>query len=132
MKFKNSSKKSNSSHKREPKNPNRLPKMNSLLQQLVGEAILPYVKLENGLTTVSQVEVSGDLKWAKVWLSIVAGDDDAIFKLLNDNIYDIQGEINNQLGMKMTPRLQFFLDTSPRYAQHINELIKKVNEDEDN
>ncbi len=119
------------SSKREPKNPNRIPKLNSLLQQLVGEAILPYVKTQNGLTTVSQVQVSGDIKWAKVWISIVAGDDDKIFKILNDNIYDIQGVINNQLGMKVTPRIQFFLDTSPRYAQHINELIKKVNEDDE-
>ncbi len=118
--------------KREPKNPNRIPKLNSLIQQLVGEAILPYVKTQNGLTTVSQVEVSGDSRWAKVWVSIVAGDDDEIFKILNDNIYDIQGEINNKLGMKMTPRLQFFLDTSPRYAQHINELIHKVHEEEEN
>ncbi len=31
--------------------------------------------------------------------------------------------------MKMTPRLQFFLDTSPRYAQHINELIDQVNKE---
>ncbi len=124
------SKKSHSSAKREPKNPNRLPKLNSLLQQLIGEAILPYVKIQNGLTTVSQVEVSGDSRWAKVWVSIVGGDDDEIFKVLNDNIYDIQGVINNKLGMKMTPRIQFFLDTSPRYAQHINELLKKVNEDE--
>ncbi len=124
------SKKSHSNAKREPKNPNRLPKLNSLLQQLIGEAILPYVKIQNGLTTVSQVEVSGDSRWAKVWVSIVGGDDDEIFKVLNDNIYDIQGVINNKLGMKMTPRIQFFLDTSPRYAQHINELLKKVNEDE--
>lgn len=124
------SKKSHSNAKREPKNPNRLPKLNSLLQQLIGEAILPYVKIQNGLTTVSQVEVSGDSRWAKVWVSIVGGDDDEIFKVLNDNIYDIQGVINNKLGMKITPRIQFFLDTSPRYAQHINELLKKVNEDE--
>lgn len=116
--------------KKEPKNPNRIPKLNSLLQQLIGEAILPYVKTQNGLTTISQVQVSGDVKWAKVWISIVAGDDDQIFKILNDNIYDIQGVINNKLGMKMTPRIQFFLDTSPRYAQHINELIKKAHEED--
>lgn len=117
--------------KREPKNPNRIPKLNSLLQQIIGESILPYVKNQNGLTTVSQVQVSGDIKWAKVWISIVAGDDDKIFKILNDNIYDIQGELNNKLGMKMTPRIQFFLDTSPRYAQHINELIKLTHEEDE-
>lgn len=115
---------------KEPKNPNRMPKLNSLLQQLVGQAILPYLKTQNGLTTVSQVQVSGDSKWAKVWVSIIGGDDDEILKTLNDNIYDIQGEINDKLGMKMTPRLQFFLDTSPRHAQHINDLLNKLHEEE--
>ncbi len=113
-----------------PKNPNKIPKLNSLLQQMVGLAILPYLKTQDGLATVSQVEVSGDSRWAKIWISIVGGDDDKIFKILNDNIYDIQGEINAKLGMKLTPRIQFFLDTSPRYAQHINELIEKVNKEE--
>lgn len=115
---------------KESKNPNRIPKLNSLLQQLVGEAILPYLKGVNGLTTVSQVQVSGDSKWAKVWVSIIGGDDDEILKILRDNIYDIQGEINKHLAMKVTPRLQFFLDTSPRYAQHINDLINKVHEED--
>ena len=32
--------------------------------------------------------------------------------------------------MKLTPRLQFFLDTSPRYVQHIDELINQIHEQE--
>lgn len=84
----------------------------------------------DGLITVSRVETSGDARWAKVWISIVGGDDDRILADIKKNIYDIQGELNRQLAMKMTPRLQFFLDTSPRYAQHINELINKIHEEE--
>ncbi|HEX3095664.1 MAG TPA: ribosome-binding factor A, partial [Patescibacteria group bacterium] len=88
------------------------------------------VDTHGGLITVARVEVSGDTRWAKVWISIVGGDDDKIFASISKNIYDIQGELNRHLGMKMTPRLQFFLDTTPRYVQHIDELIKKIHDEE--
>ncbi len=109
---------------------NRIEKFNSLLQQLVGEAIRPFLEGENGLVTVSKVETSGDTKWAKVWISIIGGDDDQILKVINKNIYDIQGAVNRKMTLKLIPRLQFFLDTSPRYAQHIDELIHKIHETE--
>ena len=115
----------------QPKNTNRIDKLNSLLQQLVGEAIKPALEGINGLVTVSRVETSGDARWAKVWVSIVGGDDDEILNALKKNIYDIQGEINRQIAMKMVPRLQFYLDTSPRYAQHIDELIRKIHEEDE-
>lgn len=110
---------------------NRLHKMNSLLQQLVGEIIRPYLSGQAGLATISRVEVSGDTRWAKVWVSIVGGDDEAIFAVIKKNLYDIQGELNRQLDLKLVPRLQFYLDTSPRYAQHIDELIKKIHDEDE-
>lgn len=110
---------------------NRLSKLNSLLQQLIGEAIRPYLEGENGLVTVSKVETSGDTKWAKAWISIVGGDDDKIFSILNKNIYHIQGDVNRQMTLKLIPRIQFHLDTSPRYVQHIDELIKKIHEEDE-
>lgn len=114
----------------QPKNTNRIEKMNSLIQRLVGGSLSEFLENENGLVTVSRVETSGDSKWAKIWISIVGGDDDKILAVIQKNIYDIQGELNRQMGMKMTPRLQFFLDTSPRYVQHIDELIQKIHEEE--
>ena len=108
---------------------NRIEKLNSLIQQQVGETLKDTIE-SDGLITVSRVETSGDARWAKVWISIVGGDDDKILTDINKNLYDIQGELNRHLAMKMTPRLQFFLDTSPRYVQHIDELIKKIHEEE--
>src|SRR5437016_11507906 len=105
------------------KRSHRVDRVNALLQKLVGEEILYHVGKGPGLVTVSKVEASRDLRWAKVWISIVGGDDKAIFRALEKSLYDIQGEINRKLKMKIVPRLQFFLDTSPRYAQHIDELV---------
>ncbi len=112
------------------KNPNRIAKVNALLQKLVGEIVHHHLDEYRGLITVSKVESSRDLKWAKVWISIVGGNDEAIFKALQAQIYYIQGELNRELTMKIIPRLQFFLDTSPRYAAHINELIEQLHKEE--
>ncbi len=111
-------------------NSNRIEKLNSLIQRLVCLSLPEFLDGQDGLVTVSRVETSGDSRWAKIWISIVGGDDDKIFAAINKNIYDIQGELNRQMGMKMTPRLQFFLDTTPRYVQHIDELIKKIHDEE--
>lgn len=116
---------------RRPKSTNRIEKLNSLIQKLVGEIIHSHLKVHNGLTTVSKVEVSKDARWAKVWVSIVGGDDDEIMNDLKKNIYEIQGELNRRIDLKLIPRLQFVLDTSPRYAQHINDLIRKIHEEDE-
>ena len=46
-------------------------------------------------------------------------------KFLAANIYDLQGEVNKHFHTKIIPRISFHLDTSPRYAQHIDEVIRK-------
>lgn len=112
----------------------RIEKVNALLQQLVGEIIHTHVHVYKPIVTVSRVEASRDLKWAKVWISIVgAGDekstDKIIMETLKKNLYDIQGEVNRRLEMKIVPRLQFFLDTAPRYVQHINDLLEQIHEE---
>ncbi len=117
-------------YKQNQDNSNRNARLSSLIQQLLGQIIIPYLEGQSGLTTISQVEVSGDNRWAKVWLSIVGGDDDQIFKALKENIYDIQGDLNRQLKMKLVPRIQFYLDTSPRYAQHINEILDEIKKED--
>lgn len=114
----------------QPKSSNRIEKLNSLIQQIVGASLLEVLYGNEGLVTVSRVETSGDARWAKVWISIVGGDDDKIFEIIKKNLYDIQGNLNNKLGMKMTPRITFYLDTTPRYVQHIDELIKTVHEND--
>jgi len=114
------------------KNTNRIERVNSLIQQIVGEQVHHYVEEGRGIVTVSKVEASRNLKWAKVWISIIGGDDNKIMKKLEHHLYDLQGELNRSLSMKIVPRLQLFLDTSPRYAQHINELIEEIHKEDSN
>jgi ribosome-binding factor A len=114
------------------KNTNRIEKVNSLLQQAVGWILKEYLDPDAGLVTVTKVETSKDMRWAKIWISIIGGDDNVVLKTIERNMYDIQGELNRTMEIKMVPRLQFFLDTSPRYAEHISEVISHLHDDEEN
>lgn len=117
-------------HENSKKPGSRIDRINSLIQQELGQILPQYLENENALVTVMKVEVSRDLKWAKIWISILGGNDERIFDILNKNIYEIQGEINRLLPTKVLPRLQFFLDTSTRHAARINEVLNEINEED--
>lgn len=114
------------------KDTNRIAKVNSLIQRELGPVLHEYLDWQKGLVTITKVETSKDMKYAKVWISIFNGDDNKILEFLKKNIYDIQGEVNKHFYTKIIPRISFYLDTSPRYAQHIEEVIRKVHEDYSN
>jgi len=82
------------------------------------------------LTTVSKVQVTADLKWGKVFVTVMG--DEAKQKLtlaeLKKNIYGIQKAVNQELGMKIVPRISFILDHGEEYAAKINELLRKARE----
>ncbi len=104
----------------------RTERVGSLIQELLGPIIREYTLETNSLATVSKVEVTPDMRTAKVWLSIFGGKDEVVLNELKKNIYHIQGDINRELVMKVIPRLEFHLDTSPRQAQHISEIMNSL------
>ena len=112
--------------KEQKKNPNRISKVNSFIQVSLGPILLEFLQGQKGLVTISKVETSRDMKWAKIWISIFDGDDEKILKFINQNIYHLQGELNKHFSTKIIPRISFYLDTSPRYVQHIEELVNKI------
>jgi len=107
----------------------RTEKVASLLQQEIGDYIL---KMElPALTTISKVEVTPDLKWCKIWVTIM-GDEQTqalVLKLLLNDLRDMQADLKQKLTMKFVPRIKFVIDHGEEYAAKINELLRKANED---
>jgi ribosome-binding factor A len=107
----------------------RTEKVSSLLQHEIGDYIL---QLElPALTTISKVEVTPDLKWCKVWVTVM-GDEKkqaSVLDILNENLRDMQKELNQSLTMKFVPRVKFVLDHGEEYAAKINELLRKANDE---
>lgn len=80
------------------------------------------------MVTVSEVRVSPDLSIAKVYVSIFPSDkQEEVMKLLDENNKAIRGELGRKVAkqLRIVPELDFYLDTTLDYVEHIEELLKK-------
>lgn len=107
----------------------RIEKVQALLQQKVG-AYIQQIELP-ALTTISKVEVTPDLKWAKIWITVMGEQEkqNQVLAALNENLFDLQGELNRELEMKFVPRVKFVIDYGEEYAAKINRLLREAKED---
>jgi ribosome-binding factor A len=100
----------------------------SVLQHEVGNFILT-LELP-ALTTISKVEVTPDLKWCKVWITIMGDETQKkeVLKMLLESRRELQDILLHKMTMKFIPRIKYVIDTAEEYAAHINELLRKTHE----
>ena len=80
------------------------------------------------MVTVSEVRISPDLSIAKVFVSIFPSEKQAsVLSILLENGKAIRGELGRKVAnqLRIVPELDFHLDTTLDYAEHIDELLKK-------
>lgn len=104
------------------------------IQKAVSEIINNELKDPRiqGLISVTKVEVSKDLRYAKIFLSIY-GDEEMkhnVLEALNHAEGFIKRELANRVRLKFMPKLNFKLDESIEYSIHISKLLKDINNDD--
>lgn len=81
------------------------------------------------MTTLTECEVTSDLKYAKVRVSVY-DKDDAVRKgtvdALNHAAGFIAREIGNRMRIRCIPSLKFKLDDSIEYSVHISEVLNSL------
>ncbi len=81
-----------------------------------------------GFVTVTAVEVSEDLRHARVFVSVY-GDEkvkDQTMKGLKSAAGFIRGEVGHRLSIKFTPEIVFKLDRSMEKAEHILGILEEI------
>lgn len=85
-----------------------------------------------GFVTITGVDVSPDLRLAKVFFSVV-GDESARRETeagLKSSVPFIRQHLGSQLRLKYTPDLQFHYDESVEYGSRIEGLLKEIKREE--
>lgn len=80
------------------------------------------------MTSVVDVEVSPDLKTAKVYISVL-GDSEAkesTLKGLKSAASFIRGQLAKSLNLRNTPELTFIIDNSIEYGVNMSKLIDEI------
>jgi ribosome-binding factor A len=104
----------------------RLDRVNELLRREIGNVIQKDYEWHNRLVTVSEVEVTQDLKEGKVWIGVLGGEAGSVIDKLNKDHGSIQSKIMKRVVLKSTPVLRFHHDSSAIRGVEIVNLLEEV------
>ena len=107
----------------------RIEKLQELIKQEMSKMLLKELKDPRiGFVTVTDVEMTGDLREAKIYVSVMGGAEQVKSSLegLQSALGFIRREIGHRIRLRFTPEISFALDTSLDYGDHIQKLLLQV------
>lgn len=115
----------------------RTVRLNSLLKEVVSEVIhrdMHHKTHVNEFVTITRVDITADLSFAKVYISMIGKDADKIKALdeLNENARQIAHIAMKKVRMRKFPVLSFEFDTGLEKQMRIEELLHKVSKERQN
>jgi ribosome-binding factor A len=112
----------------------RSERVGDLIREEVADLIMYKLKDPRiGFVTVTGVEMTADLKLARVFVSILKEEErELTLEILNSSKNFIRSNLSKRLRMKFIPAIEFRLDTSIEYGFKIDRLLKEIKDiDED-
>ena len=107
----------------------RLERVNELLKHEIGEIIRrEFTIADVGLISVNAVETAGDLRTAKVFISVLGQPDQQkrALRLIGEKRQFIQGEIGRNIVLKYTPTLSFTLDDTIEKGNRVLKILDEL------
>ena len=111
----------------------RVNRVGEQMKKEIGDIISRKIKDPRvGFVTVTDVEVTGDLQQAKVYISVLGDEqqrEDTLKGLAKAKGF-IRTEIGQRIRLRKTPELIFEFDETMAYGNRINSLIHELHRDE--
>ena len=110
----------------------RSQRVSQLIRKEVADIIMNDLKDSRlGFVTITDVNVSDDLKLARINYSVLKEEDrEATAEILESSKSHIRSELAQRMKMRFTPEVAFFFDEGPRHGDHINKLLREIREGE--
>lgn len=105
---------------------NRMGRINEEVQRELS-ALIPTVKdpRVRGMISVTAVDVTPDLKYAKIFISVLdKGDSGQVLKGLKSAAGYLRRELGGRLNLRHTPELSFVQDDSMAKGAKILEMLR--------
>ncbi|MBQ7873208.1 MAG: 30S ribosome-binding factor RbfA [Clostridia bacterium] len=88
-------------------------------------------RVSGAFVSITAVDVTPDLKFAKIYYSSLMGDKKELAKGLRAASGFIRSQIAQRLNLRITPELTFILDDSVAHGAHISKLLNSITFSED-
>lgn len=114
----------------------RTDRLNSLLQEVIAEVIMREIRNPkiSTLITVKKVEITKDLHYAKVYISMLGSDLEKkeTLKALKSAAGYISVQAAKKVVMRYFPSLSFHMDDTLEDEIRIHSLLEKIHEEQQN
>lgn len=111
----------------------RATRVKELLREEISQIITTELKDPLvGMTTVTEVKLTNDLKSARVYVNIYGDDEvkDKTLRGLNRAKKFIRAELGGRTELKFVPEIKFIYDDTIDHAQNIEAILNKIHQDE--
>ena len=89
--------------------------------------------MNGGMVSISGVKITPDLLEARIYLSLFqVNDQEATMKRIEEKAWEIKKELTSRIAkqLRRMPELRFFLDDTLDNVYKMEELLKKIKDDE--
>ena len=110
---------------------NKLARTNDDIQIVLSKLLreIKDPRVQQGMLSVTRVETTGDLRYSKVWLSVLGMENEKEFKKgLRSASGWLRHELGTVLDLRYTPELVFEIDHSIEEGAHISALIEQLHD----
>ena len=114
----------------------RRTRINDEVTRVVAEALrtVKDPRVANAMITITKADVSGDLKFAKIYFSVF-GTEDSSIKEIKTGLYSAAGYLRSyiarELNLRITPELNFEHDKGMEHGADIMRLLRKIETESD-
>ena len=108
-------------------------RLEGIIRKNISDIIQFSLKDPNvGFVTITDVSVTNDHSYAKVYCSFLGKDERAAagLKALNRARGYIRTELSKRLDIRRTPELSFVLDKTMEQGKHIDEIIARIHKED--
>ncbi|MBQ7358450.1 MAG: 30S ribosome-binding factor RbfA [Clostridia bacterium] len=108
-------------------------RINDEMQKEVAQAIrnVKDPRVSGAFISITGVDVTPDLKFAKIYYSALTGDKKEIRQGLRAASGFIRGQIAKSMNLRITPELTFIEDGSIEYGAKISKILENITVTED-
>lgn len=109
---------------------NRIDRISEEVMRALAEAIrsVKDPRVQNGLVSVTHCEVTGDLRFAKVFVSVLGSPEqaDEVMRGLKSASGWLRREVGHKVQLRYAPELLFNLDSSITHGAHISAVLHNL------
>ncbi|MBR2525912.1 30S ribosome-binding factor RbfA [bacterium] len=102
------------------------------LMREISEILRKEIRGLEGVVSITDVEVSHDNSFAKVFYSVFGSEEqkEKSVNIINQNVSKIRYEVGKRIRLRLTPELRFIQDNSIERGSRVNEILEKISRGE--